>query len=624
MNLNPDRNRRILVIDDNQAIHQDFRKILAPTKSQNNKLAAAEAALFDDTEPQIALPEFQIDSAYQGQEGLELIEKSLEEGRPYAMAFVDVRMPPGWDGVETTAKIWEKYPDLQVVICTAYSDYSWEEMLKKFGYSDRLVILKKPFDNIEVLQLAISMTEKWRLYQQAKLRLDDLERMVQERTAALQKTNAELGTANDLLKDATERTQKLAEAALMASKTKSEFLANMSHEIRTPMNGVIGMINLLIDTPLTSEQHEFAGTIKMSADALLSIINDILDFSKIEAGKMMFENVRFDLRETVTNAMALLAPRAQSQNIALTCSIAEQIDGKLAGDPSRLRQILLNLLSNAVKFTDQGEVALEITQIKETDGETGLHFSIRDTGIGMTEEVQRKLFQSFTQADSSTTRKFGGTGLGLAICRKLVELMGGTIGVSSSYGKGSTFWFMLPYAKQKSLVMPADEAPAASHYLNSTQATSSPLPNHIRVILAEDNKVNQLVGLKQLKKLGCDNVQVVETGMEAVAAWQQDPEVIILMDCQMPEMDGYQATQKIRELEAEESLPRTPIIAMTANAMQGDRELCLTAGMDDYIAKPVEAGELKRALQKAVANPQPRTEENIVNPTRKDAPIQVT
>jgi two-component system sensor histidine kinase/response regulator len=601
MNANPNQNRRILVIDDNKAIHEDFRKILCKSKTASN-LTDAEAELFGDETSQIDLPEFQIDSAFQGQEGLVLIEKSIQEGRPYAMAFVDVRMPPGWDGVETTAQIWQKYPDLQVVICTAYSDYSWEEMLQKLGYSDRLVILKKPFDNIEVLQLAISMTEKWRLYQEAKLRLDDLERMVQARTAELEKTNTELSAANDLLKLATEKTQQMAEGALVASKAKSEFLANMSHEIRTPMNGVIGMINLLLDTPLTPEQNEFAHTIKTSSDALLTIINDILDFSKIEAGKMTFEKVDFDLCDTVKGSVELFAPRARQKGLALTCSIGEDVHQQLVGDPSRLRQIMLNLIGNAIKFTDTGEVALEVSQRGEMRGEMQLYFSIRDTGVGLSEEGQRKLFQSFTQADASTTRKFGGTGLGLAICRKLVELMGGSIGVTSTLGQGSTFWFVLPFAKPSAGSMPANGATAALKYLNSVQAVLPPAAaGVIRIILAEDNKINQVVGLKQLRKLGCNNIQVAGNGVEAVELWQQGRGGIILMDCQMPEMDGYEATRKIRELEREGNLPRTQIIAMTANAMQGDRERCLEAGMDHYISKPVDTNELKDVLMKAIS-----------------------
>jgi signal transduction histidine kinase len=613
MNINPDQNHRILVIDDNKAIHEDFRKILTRPKAALRNLDETEAMLFGDGQPQIEMPEFQIDSAFQGQEGLDLIEKSLQENHPYAMAFVDVRMPPGWDGVETTAQIWQKYPDLQVVICTAYSDYSWEEMLKKLGYSDRLVILKKPFDNIEVLQLAISMTEKWRLFQQAKLRLDDLERMVQERTVALQTTNTELAGANELLKVATEKTQKMAETVLVASKAKSEFLANMSHEIRTPMNGVIGMVNLLIDTPLNPEQHEFANTIKSSADALLSIINDILDFSKIEAGKMTFEKVDFDLRETVMNSVALLVPRAQSQNIALTYSIDDSIGERLAGDPSRLRQILLNLLGNAVKFTEKGEVSLEVTRISETDEEINLRFSVRDTGVGIPEDVQKKLFQSFTQADASTTRRFGGTGLGLAICRKLVELMGGSINVTSTLGEGSTFWFTLQLAKQRTLVLPANGVTPTPKYLNGARRDSPfTLPKSARIILAEDNKINQFVGLRQLKSLGYENVCVAGTGVEAVEICRKERGGIILMDCQMPEMDGYEATRKIREWEMAQNLPRTQIIAMTASAMQGDREFCLAMGMDDYISKPVNAGELKSALERTELKFERRGEEGVV------------
>ena len=598
MNVNPNNNHRILVIDDNKDIHEDFRKILSRKKKDAvGDLAEAEAILFEDKTLQTDLPEFQIDSAFQGQEGLDSIEKSLQQDSPYAMAFVDVRMPPGWDGVETTAQIWQKYPDLQVVICTAYSDYSWEEMLKKLGYSDRLVILKKPFDSIEVLQLAISMTEKWRLYYQAKLRLDELETMVGQRTLELKKTNNELAEANQLLMEVTEKTQKLAEAALVATRFKSEFLANMSHEIRTPMNGVIGMIDLLLDTPLTPEQSDFANTIKISADALLSIINDILDFSKIEAGKMSFEKVAFDLRETVKNSVELLAPRAQAKGLALNCSIPPGVPTQLVGDPSRLRQILLNLLSNAVKFTEQGEVSLEITQLDETSKDVGLSFSVRDTGIGISDENQKKLFQSFNQADSSTTRRFGGTGLGLAICQRLVELMGGEIGVTSVEGQGSTFWFRVRVAKPLFQDRPGAKSPAKA----STKA-SAVSGQKLRVLLVEDNAVNLKLAKAQLRKLGCE-VETAANGADALTRWRRgDLPDLIFMDCHMPEMDGFEATRKIREEEKAQSLAQIRIIAMTANAMQGDREGCLEAGMDDYIAKPVDMKELTALLKRNFPN----------------------
>ena len=597
MSIDPHKNHRILVIDDNAAIHEDFRKILK-AKEKRDDFDNEAAALFGEEAPRFQMPEFEIDSAFQGQEGLDLIQKSLQEDHPYAMAFVDVRMPPGWDGVETTAKIWEKYPDLQVVICTAYSDYSWEEMLKRLGYSDRLVILKKPFDSIEALQLAISLTEKWRLYQQAKLRLDDLEKMVGERTHALETANSGLEKANQMLMAATEQTQKLAETALMASKAKSEFLANMSHEIRTPMNGVIGMVDLLLDTNLTPEQCEYASTIKTGADALLFIINDILDFSKIEAGKMTLEEVDFDLCETVKSAMGLTAHRAQSKGIQITYRVEEGIQTGLIGDPTRLLQIILNLLSNGLKFTAKGEVSLSVTQLEEDGEEVKLRFAVRDTGIGISKEAAARLFQPFMQADNSTTRRFGGTGLGLAICRKLVDMMEGSIELTSVEGEGSTFSFTLPFAKQENAcgAPVAEPGPAAA----APAKTMMVAPEKARVLLAEDDPVNKIVAVKRLQKFGC-RVDVVSNGREAVETWRPDTYTMVLMDCHMPQMDGYEATRRIRELEADQNSNHTRIVALTASAMQEDRDLCMAAGMDDYITKPVDEATLRNALERAFA-----------------------
>ncbi|MEM7309301.1 MAG: response regulator [Planctomycetota bacterium] len=570
-------NRKILVIDDNEDIHEDFLKVLGGGDGGDSEFQSARSAFLGagGSAASSSTPNFELAMASQGKDGLALVRAGQRDGSPFALAFVDVRMPPGWDGIETIKHLWEEDGDLQVVICTAYADYSFEEIVEVLGASDRLLILKKPFDPVEVRQLAVALTEKWNLIRRDRERMEALSKAEQE----AREYAAELERTNKALAEATEKAES-------ANRAKSEFLANMSHEIRTPMTGILGCGELICDPKIPLDDRlRYGEIIRTSGDHLLTILNDILDISKIESGQMEITREAFEPEKIVREVFDLMKPQADEKGLAIGFEFVDPVPREIRSDSQRVRQVLLNLVGNAIKFTDVGSVRILVgTEEQERSDRSYLRFDVVDTGIGIDADTLPTLFEAFSQADSSLTREAGGTGLGLAISKRLALMLGGSISVTSAAGSGSTFSLKLDVGalEQYDLIQPDGDQRSLEAENEQEERTLA-----ARVLLVEDGAVNQLLISTVLKKAGAE-VHIADDGqagcrMAREAAAAGHPYELILMDMQMPVMDGYEATATLR---AEGIV--TPIVALTAHAMSGDRDKCIEAGCSDYATKPID------------------------------------
>ena len=562
--LRPDENdnNRILIVDDNEAIHEDFRKILSADQSAG-ELEDLEASLFGDDnsgDAQSMGARFELTFASQGAEGLQKAQQALETGKPFAVAFVDMRMPPGWDGLKTIEHLWKADPNIQVVICTAFADYSWGEIIERLGHTDRLLILKKPFDNVEVSQLAISLTRKWTLSRFAEMQREELESMVQSRTREIQAARDELVAANRI---------------------KSEFLANMSHEIRTPMNGILGFVDILVDDEDLSPEHlESVEFIKHSADNLMGIIDQILDLSKVENHSLALDNIDFDLELMLFDVCDIIKRRFKDSPVEFIVDI-ENIPSTVSGDPTRVRQILMNLVDNAAKFTADGHIILRTCVEEENEKTIAIQFAVEDTGIGIAEDQQAVIFESFRQADGSTTRKFGGTGLGLAISKNLVEQMGGQMWVDSTVGEGSIFCFQI--------ILDKASTPNPGNYpIRSTDLEGR------TAILIDDNRVALAITSRTLQEWGMKALAFSSVGeaLSHLSKAENKPEVA-LIDMMRPDLEAPEA---MRQFTSHPSFSGMHLIVLTSEASPGSARLCQSIGFEGYLPKPVPRGAMRDVL----------------------------
>lgn len=413
-------NRRILIVDDNPAIHEDFRKILSPENAEAAVIDSQVADFFGDAAPRPAGPVMELESAFQGQEGCSRLREAVESGKPHAVAFVDMRMPPGWDGLQTIQQLWKQSPDLEIVLCTAYSDYSWSEIQERLGSSDRLLILKKPFDKVEVQQVALALTEKWNLRQAARMQTGKLEELVRERTHEILRVN----------------------------RSKSEFLANVSHELLTPMNGILGSATLLADTELDGEQQELLGCLTESGDRLHDLISSVLALNNIERGHLALVRTNFGTADLCESVLASCRIKATAKALKLNFEIGADVPVEMHGYPELVRQVLRALLDNALKFTNQGIVGLQV-RLSSTNPDR-VEFVVTDTGIGLSCESMESMDRPFFQAEGGFARPAEGLGIGLTLARELLGLMESRLDVRSQLGQGSTFRFAVPCTPPRS------------------------------------------------------------------------------------------------------------------------------------------------------------------------------
>jgi signal transduction histidine kinase len=495
--------------------------------------------------------------------GVEALEK-LNLNNDFDLVLTDINMPV-MDGLTLLIKIKEQQKNSKAVVVSAYGDLENIRTAMNRGAFD---FITKPIDFQDLETTIYKTIEEQRLIRQGMLAREQLGiTIIEKERAELEKIKAE-----------------------QSEKFKQQFLANMSHEIRTPMNSIIGMTNLLIGSELQDQQRKYLNIIKKSSENLLVIINDILDLSKIEAGKMEFEKIDFLLSEVIETVFHTVHFKAEEKRLQLTYTIDPQLPIALQGDPVRLNQILINLSGNAIKFTEQGSVTIAAKLLSKKDNQVIVEFGVTDTGIGIPEDKLNAIFESFSQASSDTTRKFGGTGLGLTISKQLIELQGGAIYVHSTYGKGTTFSFKMPYQ-----VGSADEI--GKKMMNIEDVSPDQL-NGIKILLVEDNQFNQMVAVDTLQDLVKEiSIDIADNGKIALEKLRSGDYDVILMDIQMPEMDGFETTQNIRK-EFPSPKNKTAIIAMTANVTKDEVDKCFEAGMDEYIAKPFVPQDLVNKLAK--------------------------